>query len=153
MVEQNGWKYKGLEVTSVDDMPYETIGFIYMITQISTGKKYIGKKLIDKAATKTVKGVKKKIRKPSDWKEYWSSSPDLKALISQVGQQDFVREILVFAKSKGSIAYLEEMALYQCGALESDNWFNNNIRSKVYRSWISKDLLSAKELREKLNSV
>ena len=146
------WQYQNKPLME-NEIPADAMGFIYMITQLSTGKKYIGKKLLTSAATKTVKGVKKKIRKPSDWKEYWSSSPDLKALISQVGQQDFVREILVFAKSKGSIAYLEEMALYQCGALESDNWFNNNIRSKVYRSWISKDLAAANELREKLNSV
>lgn len=146
------WQYQNKPLME-NEIPADAMGFIYMITQLSTGKKYIGRKLLTSAATKTVKGVKKRVRKESDWKEYWSSSPDLKALISQVGQQDFTREILVFAKSKGSIAYLEEMALYQCGALESDNWFNNNIRSKIYRSWISKDLLSAKELREKLNSV
>ena len=144
------WQYQNKPLNE-NEIPVDAMGFIYMITQLSTGKKYIGKKLLTAASTKTVKGVKKKIRKPSDWKEYWSSSPDLKALISQVGQQDFVREILVFAKSKGSIAYLEEMALYQCGALESDNWFNQNIRSKIYKSWISKDLAAANELRNTLN--
>ena len=144
------WLYNGSELKD-DDIPETAIGFIYLITHTPTGKQYIGKKLLTKAATKTVKGKKKKIRKESDWKDYWSSSPDLKTFISEEGEDKFTREILAFAASKGSIAYLEEMALYQVGALESLNWFNNNIRSKVYRTWIFKDVDAAKSLRELLN--
>lgn len=146
------WQYQNKPLNE-NEIPADAMGFIYMITQLSTGKKYIGKKLLTSAATKTVKGVKKKIRKPSDWKEYWSSSPKIKEWITSNGTSDFTREILAFCKSKGSLAYMEEMSLYQCGALESDSWINDNIRSKIYRSWISKDLEAAKELREKLNSV
>ncbi len=138
------WMYQS-KVLNENEIPSDAMGFIYMITQISTGKKYIGKKLLTSAATKTVKGVKKKIRKPSDWKEYWSSSPDLKKLIEQVGQQDFTREILVFCMSKSEIMYAEEMALYHTNALLSDMWFNKNIRSKIMDSWFTKtkkDVLS-----------
>jgi len=143
------WMYNGIELNE-SMIPQSSIGFVYKITQLSTGKKYIGKKLLTKSASKSVKGVKKRVRKESDWKDYWSSSPDLKELISSVGYEDFTREILVFAKTKGSLLYLEELALYQVGALESDDWFNNNIRSKVYRSWIAKDVAAAQELREQL---
>lgn len=145
------WTYKGKEIS--DDMiPSVAIGFIYMITQISTGKKYIGRKLLTQAGTKTVNGKKKKVRKESDWKSYWSSSPKIKAWIDEAGNtDDFTREILVFVTSKGSLAAAEEMALYSVGALESDEWCNENIRSKVYSSWIKPNEME--ELRSALKSL
>lgn len=146
------WKYKDSIIESIDQIPEsKAIGFIYIITQISTGKRYIGKKLLTKAATKQTKGVKKKIRKESDWKSYWSSSPDIKAWIESSGYDDFRREILVFVSSKGMLAYAEELSLYMLGALESDNWINKNIRSKVYSSWVKPE--EAKVLREVLSGL
>lgn len=112
---------------------------------------YLGKKLLTKAARKTVNGKQKKTRVESDWQNYWSSSPKLKELIKEVGEQDFKREIIQFVTSKGSLAYAEEMALYLLGALETDMWFNDNIRSRIYRSWVKID--EAKSLREKLSKL
>ena len=89
------WMFEGKEISD-DVVPAKAIGFVYLITQTSTGKRYIGRKLLTKAATKTVKGVKKKIRKDSGWKDYWSSSPDLLEYIKEHGTSDFTREILVF---------------------------------------------------------
>jgi hypothetical protein len=61
------WRYKDSIITEIDQIPIpNAIGFIYIITQLSTGKRYIGKKLLTKAASKVTKGVKKKIRKDSD---------------------------------------------------------------------------------------
>lgn len=142
------WMYKGKEVASLNDVPKKAVGFIYLITQKSTGKKYIGKKLLTKSSRKTVAGKVKKTRAESDWKDYWSSSPTLKDYIKEHGTDDFTREILVFATSKGSMVYCEEFALYMVGALESDSWFNENIRAKVYRNWCKPD--EAKELRQQL---
>lgn len=144
------WLYHGKELNE-KEIPDGAIGFIYIIRQISTGKKYIGRKLLTSAATKTINGKKKKIRKESDWKNYWSSSPKIKEWIKEGGTEDFTREILQFVSSKGALAYCEEMALYQVGALESDDWINDNIRSKVYRSWCKPD--EAKELRRALQSI
>lgn len=111
------------------------MGFIYLITQKSTGKRYIGRKLLTKASKKTVNGKKKKTRVQSDWQKYWSSSPQIKEWIKEAGgTNDFTREILCFVSSKGMLAYAEEFFLYSMGVLESDNWLNNNIRSKIYRS-------------------
>lgn len=149
------WIYKGKQISSTADIPTEfqkAIGFIYMIKQVSTGKRYIGKKLLTKSATKSVKGVKKKIRKESDWLEYWSSSPQINQWIAEAGgTKDFTKEILIFCNSKGGMAYAEELALYSVGALESDKWLNENIRSKVYRSWVTKDLDGIKQLRSLLS--
>lgn len=146
------WIYKGKPIESIEDIPDpKAIGFIYIIRQLSTGKKYIGRKLLTKSSRKTVKGKTKKSRTESDWKDYWSSSPELKQLIKDVGEQDFTREILVFVSSRGMLAYAEELSLYMVGALESDEWFNNNIRAKIYRSWCKPE--EAKLLRESLKNL
>lgn len=148
----SNWLYRGKEITSIDEIPIDnSIGFIYIITQISTGRRYLGKKLLTKASSKIVKGKKKKCRVASDWLTYWSSSPKIKEWIKESGTSDFTREILLFVSSKGMLAYGEEMSLYLIGALESDQWINDNIRSKVYRSWCKPD--EAKELREILNTI
>lgn len=149
------WKFKDSFIKSKEDIPEEyinSIGFIYIITQISTGKKYIGKKLLTKAATKQVKGKKRKIRKESDWIDYWSSSPQIKQWIEDAGgTEDFTKEILAFISKKGMMLYAEELALYLVGALESDNWINQNIRSKIYHNWVLPD--EAKVLRERIKEL
>lgn len=132
------WMYQGKELKD-EDIPAKAIGFIYLITHLPSGKKYLGKKLTTMAATKTVKGVKKKIRKDSNWKDYYSSSPVLQEMVETEGKDKFKREILVFCSSKGMLLYSEELSLYMVGALESDDWINMNIRSKVYSNWVKKD--------------
>ena len=142
------WLYNGEPIESADSIPPKTVGFIYIITQLSTGRYYIGRKMVTKAGRKTTNGKTKKIRVESDWMTYWSSSPEINALIEENGHDDFTREILVFCKSKGSIAYLEENALHLTGALEDERFINGNIRAKVYRSWVQPD--EAKLLRGKI---
>ena len=88
------------------------------------------------AATKMVDGKKKKLRKASNWKDYWSSSPWLKAAITAEGTEFYQREILFFATSKSSLNYAEEKIQYSLGVLEKDDWINDNIRSKMYRKWV-----------------
>lgn len=129
------------------DVPEKAIGFIYLITNNVTGKLYLGRKLLTKAGTKVVAGTKKKIRKDSDWKEYWSSSPDLQLQIVEHGKENFKREILMFATTKSSLNYMEEMALHIVGALESDKWANGNIRAKVFRRNLQKTLTEISEFR------
>lgn len=137
------WKFKDSFIKSKEDIPEEyinSIGFIYTITQISTGKRYIGKKLLTKAATKMVKGKKKKIRKESDWIDYWSSSPQIKQWIEDAGgTEDFTKEILVFCEKKSELLYAEEYCLYITDSLLVEDFINSNIRSKVFREWFSKD--------------
>lgn len=147
------WIYKGREIKSEEDLPTDKkyIGFIYLMTQISTGKKYIGRKLLYKPKYKTVNKKKKRFMVQSDWLDYYSSSPVINEHIEQHGKDDFTREILTFVTSKGSLVYSEELALYLVGALENpDLWINENIRSKVYRTWCKPD--EAKNLREALKN-
>lgn len=145
------WQYKGAELQD-SDIPTEAIGFIYLIRQTSTGRKYIGRKLLTRASTKTVKGKRKKLRIESDWRNYWSSSPKIKEWIEEQGTHDFTREILTFVSSKSELMYAEEYALYNVNALLKDEWVNENIRSKIMKSWFNKNkadfLLKIEELKQ-----
>lgn len=144
--EKNPWLFNGRELTDAD-IPSDAVGFIYIIRQLSTGKRYIGRKLLKRSVTRRVKGRRKKVKQDSDWRDYWSSSPKIKEWIAAAGStDDFTREILVFCKSRGSLTYAEELALYLVGALETDDWINDNIRSKIYRSWVKPEDAAALRL-------
>lgn len=131
------WIYKQKEL---DDncIPLGAIGFIYKIVHIPSGKFYYGRKNLDMAATRTVKGIKKKFRKPSNWKNYYSSSPALLAEIEDKGVDQYSREILLFCDTKASMVYAEEFILFKSGALFSDNCYNGNIRATIMKSWFNK---------------
>jgi hypothetical protein len=127
------WLYKGVELTD-ETIPEKVEGFIYLITYIPTGQRYIGRKLLTKAhrRQKNKKIIKSRIE--SDWREYWSSSPDIQRLIeAEEGTSNFSREVLVFANTRGQLNYLEEKFLYSVGSMESDDWLNSNIRAKMFK--------------------
>lgn len=134
------WLYKGVELNE-SEIPEKAIGFIYIITA-PDGRKYLGRKLLKASKTKTTKGVKKKFKVDSDWRDYWSSSPELKQMVEIQGTDGFRREILYFAFKKGMLVYAEEKALYTLGVLESTDWINGNIRSRVYSTWVDKDTVN-----------
>lgn len=134
----NPWKYKSEVFDNLENVPEGAIGFVYLITFNKTGQKYIGRKLLYKTAYKTINKKKKRIKVESDWKEYFSSSPEIHKLIAEEGYENFEREILFFCNSKANLNYSEEKLLYAIGVLESDEWFNSNIRSKMYRKWVNK---------------
>ena len=100
------WLYQD---TPIETLPEECVGFVYLITNNLSGRKYIGKKLakFSKTTYKTVKqknGIKKrkKIRTKidSDWREYYGSSPELTADVITLGTENFTREILYYCNSK-----------------------------------------------------
>jgi hypothetical protein len=126
------WLYKGKELDD-SEIPVKAQGFIYLITYLPTNQKYIGRKLLTKAHRRQKNKKVIRTRVESDWREYWSSSPEVKQLVEEKGADNFVREILVFADTKGQLNYLEEKFLYCVGALESEVWLNSNIRSKMYK--------------------
>ena len=86
------WLYNNVPIEDID---IKYVGFVYLITNLVTGKRYIGKKLskFSKTSTKTIKlkdgtKKKKKIRSKvdSDWKTYWSSSKDVQADVKTLGE-------------------------------------------------------------------
>ena len=136
------WVYQSVEVT---ELPEDCVGFVYCITNIETGRRYIGKKLskfsktkiktvILKNGTKKKKKIKSKIN--SDWMEYYGSSNELSEDIKLLGKEKFDREILFFCKSKAECSYVESKEQFFRKVLESDDYYNNNIMCRIHGSHI-----------------
>jgi hypothetical protein len=136
------WLY---ESQQVDVLPEDCVGFVYLITNNLTGRKYIGKKLakFSKTTYKVVKlkngnKKKKKIRSKidSDWQLYYGSSPELTKDIEKLGIQNFSREILYYCKSKSECSYIEAREQFARRVLESDDYYNGHIQVRVHGSHI-----------------
>ena len=125
------WTYKGKPVESIDD-EYE--GFVYLITNLKTQQKYVGKKLAKFKTTKPpLKGKKNKRRgyKESDWREYWGSSDRLNEDVKNLGEENFSREILYFCKSRAEMSYIEAREQFDRRVLETDEYYNGIINVRV----------------------
>jgi len=119
---ENPWIYDGEPFT--DAQADGHFAFVYLITNKVTGRKYLGRKYLTSAGYKTIKGKKKKIRKPSDWKTYYGSSPLLKADVEELGKENFSREIVRLCHNKSSAAYYETKMILETDALLSDDYYN-----------------------------
>ena len=130
------WYYNGEPVESIDPK-YKA--FVYLITNLTNGKRYIGKKLTEFVRTKTVKGKRKKVKYESDWREYWSSSEEVKRDVEELGEENFKREIIHFCLNKGSASYFEAKEQFLNEVLEKpDEWYNGQIQVRVHRTHVKK---------------
>ena len=129
----------------VDQLPEDCVGFVYLITNTTNGRMYIGKKLakFSKTTQKTVKlkngsKKKKKIRTKvdSDWRDYYGSSPELTKDVEQLGKENFQREILYYCKSKAECSYIEAREQFTRKVLESKDYYNGHIQVRVHGSHI-----------------
>jgi hypothetical protein len=129
----------------VEELPDDCVGFVYLITNLTTNRKYVGKKLakFSKTTYKTVKlkngtKKKKKVRSKidSDWQEYFGSSIDLNKDVESLGMNNFSREILFFCKSKAECSYIEAREQFARRVLESNDYYNNNIMCRIHGSHI-----------------
>jgi hypothetical protein len=115
------------------DLAQEYYGFVYLIENIETGKRYIGRKYFTKASSKQVKGKKKRCRKESDWKDYWGSSQRLLSEIESLGKDKFKRTILRLCETRGECNYWEAKLQFMHNVLENDLYYNDNIMMKFTR--------------------
>ena len=125
------WTYQGKEIKCIEDQ-YE--GFVYLITNTTTGQKYIGKKLAKFKTTKPpLKGKKNKRRgyKESDWQTYYGSSDRLNADVASLGEDKFTREILYLCKSRAEMSYIEAREQFDRRVLETDDYYNGIINVRV----------------------
>ena len=124
------WYYNGV--------PYEDdgthFGFVYLIENLITGRKYIGRKYFSKAGTKQVNGKKRKIRKTSDWESYFGSNETLKAEVAEIGGHNFRRTILHLCKSKSECSYFETYEIFSRHALLDSVYYNDWVSAKVRRA-------------------
>ncbi len=138
------WFYQNEQV---EQLPEECVGFVYIITNLTSGRKYIGKKLakFSKTTYKTVKlkngtKKKKKIRSKidSDWRDYYGSSPELRKDVAELGTENFKREILFYCTSKAECSYIEAREQFSHRVLESKDYYNGHIQVRVHGSHILK---------------
>ena len=125
------WTYQG---KIVDEIPKEYVGFVYLITNLTNDKKYIGKKLAQFKVTKQpLKGKKNKRRstKESDWRDYWGSSDTLNEDVQTLGPENFTREILYYCTGRGEMSYLEAREQFDRKVLETDEYYNGIINVRV----------------------
>jgi hypothetical protein len=125
------WTY---QQKPLEEIPEGFIGFVYLITNLKSGQKYIGKKLAQFKKTKPpLKGKKLKRRTTveSDWRDYWGSSERLQADVNTLGPENFTREILYLCKSKAEMSYLEAREQFERRVLETDDYYNGIINVRV----------------------
>ena len=132
---ENPWIYEGRPFTS-DDIG-DCYGFIYCITNISTGRKNIGRKYF--VQKRKPKGGKRRVTSESDWKRYYGSSDDLKRDIREIGKDSFRREILSLHTTLGKVNYEETKQLFLHNVLMESlddgtpMYYNSNILGRYMR--------------------
>lgn len=132
------WLYEDKEFINDE----EWYGFVYLIENLVTGRKYIGRKYLTKAGYKTVKGKRKKIRIESDWDDYYGSSPALKEDVEKLGKDKFKRTILRLCKTRGECNYFETKYIFDHDAILDPKFYNSWVSCKIQTSHV-KNLLKS----------
>lgn len=137
------------EHTPIETLPEDCVGFVYLITNTVSGRKYIGKKLAKfskttyrvvklKNGNKKRKKIKSKI--DSDWQTYYGSNDELNQDVQTLGSDKFTREILYYCTSKSQCSYIEAREQFRHQVLESDAYYNGQISVRVHGSHIKNKL-------------
>lgn len=124
-----------------DETPEEYQGFVYRITELDTGKKYIGKKFFWKPKTLPITKSRKrrvKTRVESDWRKYYGSSITVKNLVEEKGLDNWKREILKLCETKGECSYYEAKLQFEHDVLLTDEYYNEFIGCKIHSKHIRK---------------
>lgn len=132
------WTYQGNQEFEI---PENAFGFVYRITDLETGKKYIGRKyltaskttskrVLKKDGTKVTK--KKKSRVESDWQRYTGSCKPLNEQIQNRGKENFSFEILAFGFTKGQVNFLEEFCQMRSGAIFDETYYNDSVGARGF---------------------
>lgn len=128
-MEYNMWTFKGKEFTSEDIN--KAFGFVYLITDLESGRKYIGQKHFWSRKTVQKKGIKKKVKCESDWKKYASSSDELK----KQDPSKLKKEILFLCISKGQMNYIETLLQMDLRVLENQEvWLNGIVNIRCHHT-------------------
>lgn len=138
------WYYENRPILTVEDLgdPELLFGFVYKITNIITGKIYIGKKQVisktkkklTKAELSTDKRKKtyKHVIKETNWKSYYGSSESLLADIKKFGPESFRRDIIDIACTKKYLTWSEIEQQMKHDVLRRDS-YNDNVMGRYYR--------------------
>lgn len=114
--------------------PKEIYGFVYLIENLKTGKKYIGKKFFWAMKSRQVNKKKKRYKAESDWKDYYGSNEELKNDVEALGKDFFKRTILHICKTKAECSYLELKEQIERDALLRNDYYNAWVQVKVRKA-------------------
>jgi hypothetical protein len=132
------WTYKGNIINTIEDLPNNTVGFIYMISNQETGQYYIGKKsLYSHRTLPPLKGTKRKrkVTKESKWQEYMSSNPEVQQWSS------YTKEILECCNTPKELTFRETEALFCLKTMEDERSLNSNILGKFYPKDVLREII------------
>lgn len=127
MTYDNPWLFNNQPFNSEDISHH--VGFVYCIS--GPDRSYIGRKYFwtIRKKPKAKKG-EKRIRKESDWKNYYGSSNILQEDVDRLGKDNFKREIVSLHKTRGDVNYAETKLQFMLNVLEIDQYYNDNILMK-----------------------
>ena len=128
------WLYNNIEFT--EDMVGNWFGYVYEITNLTNGRKYVGKKFFTRAGTKQIKGKKKKVRLSSGWANYWSSSKELQEDVKKLGKENFSRKILYLCKTRSECSYRETKEIFIRDALLTTEYYNSWVSCKIHKAHV-----------------
>ena len=132
---ENPWLYQGSTFTS-DDIG-DFFGYVYCITNIESGKKYIGRKYFTQR--RKPRGGKRRVTSESDWKKYYGSSEELKSDVKRLGKENFKREIISLHTTLGKVNYEETRQLFLHDVLTealadgTPSYYNSNILGRYMK--------------------
>ena len=133
---ENPWIFNGHPFLSshIDD----SFGFVYCITNLLNGRKYIGRKYFHQL--RKPRGGGRRVKSESNWKKYYGSSDELTGERRGVKNNSFFkREILSVHPSKGKTNYEETRQLFLHNVLSerlddgTPAYYNSNILGRYYR--------------------
>ena len=132
---EHPWTYKGSTFTSADIDDF--FGFVYRITNLQNGRKYIGRKYFTQR--RKLRGSRRKRTSESDWKAYYGSSKELTEDSKLLGSDCFKREIISLHRSKGQVNFEETKQLFLHNVLTetvdgiTPLYYNSNILGRYMR--------------------
>ena len=121
-IYENAWVYKGSAFTSADIG--EFFGYVYCITNLITGKKYIGRKYF--IQKRKPRGGGRRRQSESNWKAYYGSSKELNADRKRLGKSSFSREIISLHRTAGKVNYEETRQLFIKNVLEEGKHYTKS---------------------------
>tara|TARA_A200000159_G_scaffold164314_2_gene193453 strand:+ start:364 stop:798 length:435 start_codon:yes stop_codon:yes gene_type:complete len=140
------WLYND-EIYDPETPPEDAVGFVYRITNLSNGRKYLGKKIFWSTRRVKQKGKvrRKKVVKESDWRKYYGSSNSLKEEVKELGKDKYKREILRICKTKGECSYWEAKLQFQYDVILREDYYNEYIQCRIHSSHIKKETIDGDE--------
>jgi hypothetical protein len=127
------WKYNNQEFT---ETPKGMEGFVYLITNLTNDKKYIGKKHFWTRQKDRKTGRRK--TKESDWMKYFGSCDELIEDVKLLGEDKFSREILYLCPHKKSMSFYETMEQFKRDVILREDYYNTNVEGKFFSSEVER---------------